>query len=63
MAPHTVRLGPLRYVRLDSYVRPRPPIFTAIVVCVLLLGAGTYALRYEEPVCPPGRTEYHGPAC
>ena len=63
MTPHTVRLGPGRYVRLDSYVRPRPPIFTAIVVCILLLGAGTYALTYEEPVCPPGRTEYHGPAC
>ena len=63
MALHTVRLRPGLCVLFDSYVRPGPPIFTAIVVCVLLLGAGTYALTYENPVCPPGRTEYHGPAC
>ena len=63
MAIQTHRLGKNKFITIDSYYRPVPPIFTAIVVCVLLLGAGTYALTYENPVCPPGRTEYHGPAC
>ena len=64
MAYHTVRLAPGHYVRLDSYVKsPVPVIATAVVTILLLAGAATYALTYQEPVCPPGRTEYHGPAC
>tara|TARA_R100000900_G_scaffold47134_1_gene37815 strand:+ start:683 stop:877 length:195 start_codon:yes stop_codon:yes gene_type:complete len=64
MAYHTVRNEQGKYIRLDSYAKsPVPTIATAIVTILLLAGAATYALTYQVPVCPPGRTEYHGPAC
>ena len=64
MAYHTVRLAPNHYARLDSYAKSPVPVIATIVITLLLFtGAATYVLTYQEPVCPPGRTEYHGPAC
>ena len=65
MAIHTVRLGKNRYVTLDSYSRPSPlaPIIVGVLTCLALLAAGTYALNYQEPVCPRGLEKYYGPGC
>ena len=65
MAIHTVRLGKNKYVTLDSYSRPplTAPIIVGVITCLALIGAGTYALNYESPVCPKGLEKYYGPAC
>ena len=64
MPYQTIRVRPGRYYRLDYYGRSHAPfITTAVITCILLICAATYAVRYQEQVCPPGRTEYHGPAC
>ena len=65
MAIHTVRLAKNKYVTLDSYSRPSrfAPIIVGVVTCLALIGAGTYAINYQDPVCPKGIEKYYGPAC
>ena len=65
MAIHTVRLGKNKYVTLDSYSRPSrlAPIIVGVVTCLALIGAGTYAINYQDRVCPKGLEKYYGPAC
>ena len=65
MAIHTVRLAKNKYVTLDSYSRPSrlAPIIVGMLTCLALISAGTYALNYQDPVCPKGLEKYYGPAC